>query len=90
MSIYHVQGTVLATDQGYQDEQDTVYCVPGGARGYWVPLFLAMLLLQSVLTCGHPWPNQECPCQGQAEAHDENDSRAQVLENATVEILEKD
>lgn len=58
-------------------------------RKYWVPLLLAMILLQSVLTHGHQWPQQECPCHSQVEAHDENDNRAQVLEYLKMEILEK-
>lgn len=53
-------------------------------RRHWVPLLLAMTLLQSVLTSGYPWPNQECPCQSQAEAHDENE------EYLKLEALEKD
>lgn len=44
----------------------------GKPRRRWVPLLLAIALPQSVLTCNHPWPNQESPCQSQAEAHDEN------------------
>lgn len=58
-------------------------------RGCWVPLLLAVLLLQSVLTHGHPWPNQECPCQSRVEAHDENVNRAQLLEHPKMETLEK-
>lgn len=42
------------------------------------------MLLQSGLTHGHPLPNQEYPCQRQAEAHDEKDrwspKRSEVLE----------
>lgn len=50
----------------------------GQPRRFWVPLLLAVVLPQSVLTCDHPWPNQDCPRQGQAEAHDENGEYLQV------------